>query len=135
MHYCTSDLKCVGSCGRGRDAGVVRIREACERSSSMGSLSFSISLATCYAFIVTLAMSNCFFTSICFNSSFHRASSDSILVVSALSCASILGNSSLCFASSGRALSLASFAASSAITSAFLRSISEDTLEDLLTLE
>ena len=135
MRYCTSDLKCLGSCGRGRDAEVVRIREAGERSCSMGSFSFSISSVTWYAFSLTLAMSNYFFTSICCNSIFLRASSDSILVVSALSCASILANSCLRFASSWGTLSLASFAASSAITSAFLRLISEDTLEDLVTLE
>ena len=80
-------------------------------------------------------MSNCFFTSICFNSSFLLASSDLIFVVLVLSCASIVAISFLRFASSWKVLSSASFAASSAIALALLRSISEDTLEDLLTLE
>ena len=105
----------------------------CKISSSMESMSSS-SCSTSYTINWALAISICFFTFICSNSSFLCASLFSVLAVSTLSCTSIFDVSSLYFTSSCRALNSACFAAFCAATSAFFKSM-EVSLEDLLALD
>ena len=118
----TSDDTCLGTCSRSKDA---RVGYTCLPES------FSFS-----SYLVHLQPRRCFFTSIyLFFLKFSCVTSYLILIVSALSCASIFAIPFPRFASYRGALSLASFATNSAIASAFLSSISEDTLMDLLTLD